>query len=180
VSIVLSAVALFAVVLSVRWVSGGPADAITLLFTAPIALLAVGFGARGGAVATVLGVVLLAIWSTHAHVHFTPLGWAARVTPFLPTGVLLGAIVARLRAADAERRRLAAAAHRHREAIEINDTFIQQLTAAKWSLESGDTQAALDVVSETLELGHRLVSDLVRDAGMRSAWTGTTPPAIKE
>jgi hypothetical protein len=95
--------------------------------------------------------------------------------PFLLSGVLLGAVVDRLRSADAERHRLAAVALRHREAIEINDTFLQQLTAAKWSLESGDTQQALAVMSETLEQGHRLVSDLVRDAGMRSEWTG--PPA---
>jgi hypothetical protein len=167
--------ALFAVVLSVRWVSGGPSDPITLLFTVPIALLAVSFGARGGVPGSAVGIVLLAAWAEHAGVHFSALGWCARVIPFLLTGVLLGTVVDRLRRADAERRRLAAAALRHRDAIEINDTFLQRLTAAKWSLESGDTQQALDVVSETLELGHQLVSDLVRDAGMRSAWIGGSP-----
>jgi hypothetical protein len=92
-------------------------------------------------------------------------------------GLVLGTVVDQLRETDAERHRLAAAARRHHEAIEINDTIVQGLTAAKWSLEAGDAGQALTIVTDTLELGHRLVSDLVREAGLGPAWRGRPPEA---
>lgn len=110
--------------------------------------------------------------TTHAGIELSPLGWAAQVIPLLLIGVLLGEVVDRFRQAEAERRRLEAAARSHREAVEINDTIVQGLTAAKWSLEAGDAGRALDLMTETLDLGHRLVSDLIRQAQISESWTG--------
>jgi len=166
---------LFALIAGLRWQAGGPADATALLFTVPIALLAVTLGARAGLLAGLLSVGLLALWVVQAGVRLTPVGWAARVAPLLLVGVLLGLMIDRLRRADAERHRLAIGAHRNREAIEINDTLVQGLVATKWSLEAGNNQQALSIAAETLELGHRLVSDLIRDADLARAWTGTVP-----
>ena len=97
----------------------------------------------------------------------------------LPIALLaatLGARAGALRQADAERARLAARARRHREAIEINDSLMQGLSAIKWSLEAGNTHQALAMTTENLERGHRLVSDLIRDAGLAGEWTGTSTP----
>lgn len=170
------AAAMFAAVLGVRWLTDGPADAVALLFTIPVALLAVTLGARAGALGSLVGIALLALWVRHAGGHLTVLGWVARATPMLLLGVLLGRAVDLLHRTDAERHRLATRADRHRAAVELNDTMVQALTAAKWSLESGNTLRALDIVSDTLEVGHRLVSDLIRDAELGSAWTGPTVP----
>jgi hypothetical protein len=171
---------LFAVVLVLRWVVGGPTDAIALLFSVPIALLAVAFGVRAGLMASGLAVASIVLWTDHSSVHLSALGWAARITPLLLIGVLLGEVADRLRRADAERRRLEAAAWSQREAVEINDTIVQGLTAAKWSLEAGDPNRALDLVTEALDLGHRLVSDLIRQAELAESWTGRRPPPRQE
>jgi hypothetical protein len=164
---------LFAIILTARFWTTGSAESIGMLCTLPVALLAVSHGLRGGAVGTAVGIGILEIWVTVAHLHLTVPGWAARTLPLLLVGVLLGAVVDRLRRTDDERRRLVAAAARHREAVEINDTIVQGMSAAKWSLESGNTEAALTILSDTVELGHRLVSDLVRDHNLDKSWRGS-------
>jgi hypothetical protein len=173
---VATAGALFVLIVAVRWRNGGPADATALLFTVPIALLAATLGARAGVLASLLAIGFLVLWVTHAGVHLSPVGWAARLVPLLMMGTLLGAVTDRLRRAEAERYQLALGAHRRREAIEINDSIVQGLSAIKWSLDAGNTHQALALTAEHLELGHRLVSDLIRDAGLAGDWTGTSTP----
>lgn len=173
--VVAVAALLFALILAARWHVPGPAEAIALLFSIPITLLAVTLGTRGGTCASAVAVALLAGWALRADVQLTALGWAARITPLVLLGALLGAVVDRLRRADAERHRLATVAEHHRQAVLLNDSVVQGLTAAKWSLEAGDADKALQLVSETLDLGHQLVSDLIRNSGLTSSWTGGRP-----
>ena len=54
---------------------------------------------------------------------------------------------------------------------------MQGLSAAKWALETGDLDHGLTVVSDTLALGHRLVSELIRDADMQQNWSGVADRA---
>lgn len=67
---------------------------------------------------------------------------------------------------EAERRELEAAALLHREAIEVNDSLVQGMAAAKWSLEAGSVDAGLRVLDDTIARGHDLVSGLIRRADM--------------
>jgi len=80
--------------------------------------------------------------------------------------VLLGDASDRLRLANQRWRRLEAAAQRHRDAVEINDTLVQGMVAAMWSLESGRHDDGVRTLGETITVGHDLVSKLMRDTDM--------------
>jgi len=123
-------------VLSLRLFHGTPVDAYSMLYALPVVLVATTFGLRAGTLAGLLAVGLTVLWAIVQDVHLTPTGWASRVIPLLLLGVVLGHATQRGRAAESERRRLQAAALLHRQAIEINDSLIQGMAAAKWSLEN--------------------------------------------
>jgi hypothetical protein len=53
---------------------------------------------------------------------------------------------------------------RHRDAIEINDSVVQALVAAKWALEVGNVERGLDAVSDALGTAQQLVADLLGDS----------------
>jgi len=167
----------FVAILAARLRITGPADGVGMFCTVPIAVLALAYGFRGGAVGTAVGMGFLELWMAFTDAPMSYLGWAARSVPLLLVGLLLGSVVDRLRATDYERLRLLAESALHQEAVEINDTIVQQVSAAKWSLESGNTEHALDILSDTVELGHRLVSDHIRHSNLGHAWTGSTDPS---
>ena len=170
------AVALYAAVLGLRLAVDTAEEPITLLFCLPIALLAVAFGLRAGLLAGLAGILLLALWVLVERLDLSILGWATRAVPMLLLGVLLGDAVDRLRRSEQERRRLEAVAQRHRDAVEINDSVVQGLSAAKWALESGRDDRGLQIVTETLDAAQELVSDLLRDADMGvTGYRGTAP-----
>jgi glucose-6-phosphate-specific signal transduction histidine kinase len=164
--------AMFMAVFALRMASSDPGDAVSLLFTLPIALLAAAFGLRGGLGAGVLATLLLVFWVRSAGVSLSALGWASRLTPLLLLGYLLGDAVERLRSAEAARARLEDAARRHRDAVQLNDAIVQSLSAAKWALETGDLDRGLQIVGETLQVGNQLVSDLIRSAELTPLWMG--------
>ena len=156
---------LFGVVFWLRLVRGDDTGAaITLFFTLPVALLAVRFGLQGGVLSGLFGVALIAFWVEAQDVALSWIGWASQVVPLLLLGALLGHAMDRLRRAEAERRDLEAAALLHRQAIDINDTLVQGMAVAKWSLEAGQVEAGLKALNETIDVGHRLVSELIRRA----------------
>jgi hypothetical protein len=145
---------------------GSPVDAYSMLYALPVALVATTFGLRGGTVAGMLAVGLTVLWAVAQSVHLTPTGWASRVLPLLVLGVLLGHATDRERRAHEGRRRLEAAALLHREAIEINDSLVQGMAAAKWSFESGQVDTGTRILDSTIADAHDLVSDLIRRADM--------------
>ena len=157
---------LFVGVFALRMSTGSVAEAYSMLYTFPVALVATYFGLRAGAAAGVLGVALVAVWGVTRHIELSPVGWASRVLPLLLLGVLLGEATDRMRRTESERRHLVSAALLHREAIEINDSIVQGITAAKWSLEAGNVQAGLAALESTLARAQELVSDLIRRADM--------------
>lgn len=157
---------LYVAVFTLRVIVGSPTDAVNMLYALPIALVALAFGRRAGIGAGVLAVALVAIWAVMSDADLTTLGWASRVTPLLLLGGLLGDASDRLAEADRRERAFEAATQRHRDATEVNDTLVQGMAAAKWSLEAGRHDAALQMLDETLTLGHQLVSKLMREADM--------------
>jgi glucose-6-phosphate-specific signal transduction histidine kinase len=159
-------VVLFVAIFVLRLLVGDIRDGYSMLYTLPIALLATAFGRRGGTLAGLVGVLLVASWVLVDDVPMRPTGWVSRIVPMMLLGVLVGDATDRFRRSEDERIELAAAARLHQQAIEINDTLVQGMAAAKWSLEAGRTEAGLQTLEETIGLGHQLVSGLIRDAGM--------------
>lgn len=157
---------LYGVVLLLTLFAGTPGDDYVMLYVFPVALIAITFGLRGGAVAGLSAVALIVVWVVLRDVSLATVGWAARVGPILALGLLLGRAADRLRWAEAERVRLEAAALLHREAIEINDSLVQGIAAARWSLQAGEVDAGLKVLDETLSQAQQLVSELIRRSGM--------------
>jgi hypothetical protein len=165
---------LFTVVLAVRFSVEDPVEAISMLYVLPVALVALAFGSRAGLAAGLLALGLVAFWVVAVGTELSVLGWAARLVPFVVLGWLLGDASDRLEEAEARRAALEAAAQRHRDATEVNDTLIQGMAAAKWALEAGRTESGLRTLDETIQLGHQLVSELLRDADM--GVNGHRPP----
>jgi hypothetical protein len=157
---------LFATVLALRLLAGEAVDAYSMLYVLPVALAATAFGTRGGTAAGVLAVALVLVWTVVRDVHLGPTGWLTRAVPLLLLGFLLGRALDRARRAEVDLRRHEVAALLHREAIEINDSLVQRMTAAKWSLESGLTEVGLDILTTAVSEAHQLVSDLLRRADM--------------
>ncbi len=137
----------------------------------PVSLMAVTFGSRGGMAAGVVALALAAIWSLPMlGAEVGAAGWAAAAA-LLVLGGLLGeaedtidATDRRAMRAEADRARLECQLRRHAEAVEINDLMVQSVAVAKWALEAGDRDRAMEVLDEIGDKGQRLVSSLLRDA----------------
>ncbi|TCC16068.1 hypothetical protein [Kribbella sindirgiensis] len=158
--------ALFASVWLLRLLDGDATDASTLLFTLPVALIAVAFGRRAGLAAGAVAVVMVVAWVVATATDLSLVGWISLCVPQVLLGGLLGDASERLRSADEERRRLESGALLYREAIEINDSLVQGMAAARWALEAGRTEDGLKILEETIGQAQDLVSDLIRQAGM--------------
>lgn len=141
-------------------------EGITMLYALPVTLLALALGVRGGVAAGLTAVALVAVWVVVDAVDLSVLGWASRTLPHLLVGLLLGDASDRLQRSERLRQAHEIAELRHRQAVEINDTLVQGMAAAKWAMEAGRHDRALEALDETLETGQRLVSDLMRDADM--------------
>lgn len=170
--------ALYVAVLILRLLAGNAVDAYSMLYVLPVALAATAFGRRAGLVAGLLAVLLIVVWAVVRHVSLSPTAWATRAVPILLLGVLLGGAMDQLRKAEEEGRRLQLAAVLHREAIEINDSLIQRMTAAKWALEAGRTDTALEILATAMSDAQRLVSGLIKRAGM--ADQTAAPPVLPQ
>lgn len=168
---------LFAAIFVVRLLMGDSTDGYNMLYTLPVALLATAFGRRIGILAGVLASVLIVAWAVIDHVELSSMGWISRFLPVLLLGGLLGDAMDRVRRGETERVQLAAAATLHREAIEINDSLVQGMAAAKWAIEAGRVDAGLATLEDTIGEGHRLVSGLIREAGISQQTTG---PAARD
>jgi hypothetical protein len=172
-------VVLFALVLALRLLTGDAVDAFSMLYVLPVALAATAFGFRGGVSAALVAVGLILVWALVREVTLGPTGWSTRVVPLLLLGVLLGRAVDRAHQAEVDRGELEVAALRQRQAIEINDSLLQRMTAAKWALESGRTEAGLEILTTAVSEAHRLVSELLRRAEMGGRSEPLSAPGTK-
>ncbi len=159
-------VLLFGGVLALRLADHEVSDAISMLYTLPVALVALAFGRSAGIVAGVTAVLLVGVWVLATGDGPSVLGWVSRAVPLVLLGALLGDASDRLSRAERQRLELEAAAQRQRDATEVNDTLVQGMAAAKWALESGRHESGLRTLDDTLRLGHELVSELLREGDM--------------
>ncbi|HXQ62788.1 MAG TPA: hypothetical protein VN796_10680 [Acidimicrobiales bacterium] len=159
------AVGLFAVVSVLQWFVDGSGQAIAVLYILPIALLGVTRGERGGLAGATAGFVLFAVLEiVHSSGDIDATGWAVRAIAMFLLGELLGyatdqTIASEQTALDEQRKRcqLEEANHRYAEAIELNDSLIQEMVAAKWMVERGLTDQAAEILSATIAAGERMV-----------------------
>ena len=156
-------------VLILQIVDRRASDAFSLLYVLPISLAAMTFGAGGGLVAAAVAYTafaLFAIFSSVAHVEVE--GWVGRAAAMFLLGGLLG------RASDqTERAAEAALAHhsqrliaeekrrRYAEGIELSDSILQHVAAAKWAIEQGDSERATQLLGQALSSGQEMVGDLL-------------------
>ena len=174
------AAVLFVAVFILRLLDDNVADAVALLYTLPIALLAIAFGRSVGVTAGLLGVLLVFVWGAVVQPDIGVLGWVARLLPLLLLGYLLGDASGRLKAANERRAALEVAEERHLAAVEVNDTLVQGMAAAMWSFSAGRTEAGMATLRETIELGHELVSKLLRDADAGPGGTNRPQGGVSE
>jgi signal transduction histidine kinase len=168
---------MFGAVLALRLLDGDAAEnAISLLYTLPVALAAVTFGRRGGITSGLVAVALVAVWVVVSDVDLSWLGWLTRLVPLLLLGTLLGDASERLTREQRRRSELEAAAQRHRDAAEISDSLLQGMSAAKWAIEAERHDLAAQTLEETINKGQRLVSDLLRGADLAPGRSAARPP----
>lgn len=158
------------------------ADAVALLYSLPIALAAVTFGVAGGVVAAAasyLAFGLFAAFSNDDHVGLD--GWLSRAAAMFLLGWLVGRAYdqsarAGLVALAHQRRRLIVEEQnrRYSEGIELSDSILQHVAAAKWALEQGDHEKAAGLLSQALSSGQAMVAELLPPASALPA-----PPPIE-
>jgi hypothetical protein len=153
---------LYTVVFAMRLTIHGT-DPITVFYVFPVALLAMTYGSRAGVVGGVIGVLLIVAWGAIDSVAADPLGWLGRVAPIMLLGFLVGRASDQLGTAAQTKQALFAAQLRAREAAEINDSIIQGLATAKWSMEAGQIDRGLELLTDTIATTESLVAELLRD-----------------
>lgn len=166
---VLLASGLFALVTLGHFAVDGTGEAVDILYALPVALLAVTFGLWGGVVGAGIGLSLFAVSEAVRNTgDIDVTGWLTRAAGLLLLGLLLGRATDQIEigrrnseAAWEERRRIEETARRQSEALEISDSILQHLAAAKWMVEQGRDEEAIDVLSATLEAGQRMVADIL-------------------
>jgi PAS domain S-box-containing protein len=106
VAVLIAAGALFAAIFALGFAVGDPGESVAVLFTLPIALIAIKFGAWGGVGAAAFGFGLVGIWDVAGEEQMTVLGYVGRGGAFLLLGGLLGNFSTRLQVThDRVRRR---------------------------------------------------------------------------
>ncbi len=98
----LSAAVLFAAIFALRATVGSAGDAFSFLYIAPVALIAVTYGARAGLVAGAIAFALASLGSLFGAAPPTALGHVNRLLVYLFVGGLVGRFADRLRTLEAE------------------------------------------------------------------------------
>jgi hypothetical protein len=166
---VVVAVGLFVGISILQWFNDVSGQAIAVLYVLPIALLAVTFGLRGGLVGATTGYFLFASFEIlHSSGDIDADGWVVRATAMFLLGGLLGRATDQTTASESaaldeqkQRYRLEEANLRYAEAIEISDSLLQQMVAAKWMVERGRSDQAVELLEATIERGGHMVAGLL-------------------
>jgi hypothetical protein len=165
----LTACVLFAAVTAFHVLVSGTGQAVDILYTLPIALVAMSFGLRGGLIGAGIAFALFAVVELYDGVgDIDATGWLTRLAVLFLLGALLGHATDQIDAgqrrtlADHEERRiLAERTRRQAEALEISDSILQHLAVAKWMIEAGNDDRAITILASTMATGEQMVADLL-------------------
>src|SRR3712207_245207 len=155
---------LFAVVFALRLTIPGNEEAISLLYSLPVALLAARLGTRAGLAGGVLAIGLYALYVQLEDVDADLLSYVTRGTTFLLLGGLLGRYAERLQTVNA----------RLTEARNEADRRSLELPRCHWDLERYVSGASHDL-QEPLRLIRPYTEVLVEDLGDRGDGEGPEP-----
>ena len=166
---VVIAVGLFVAVSVLDWFNDGSGQAIAVLYVLPIALLAVTLGQRGGLTGAAAGYALFAVFEIeHSSGDIDVTGWVVRAVAMFLLGELLGRATDQTTASEhaalAEQQRrcqVEEANLRYTEALEINDSLLQQIVVAKWMVEQSQPKDAAKLLTEAIARGERMVAGLL-------------------
>ncbi len=166
---VVLATALFALVTLGRVFADQSGEAVDILYSLPVALLAVAFGLRGGLVGATVGLVLFAAVEIMDGVgDIDATGWLSRAAGLLLLGVLLGRATDQIEEAQrreldaqAQHQRLEETACRQASALEVSDSILQHLTAVKWMIEQGRDEEAVALLTSTIAIGQDMVGEVL-------------------
>jgi K+-sensing histidine kinase KdpD len=152
-----------------QMLDGHASDAVALLYVLPISLAATAFGLAGGlagASAAYMAFAFVTFGSSTAQVGLD--GWISRGAAMFLLGGLLGRATDQSRRADRlalehQRSRLVTEERNRRlgEAIELSDSILQQIAAAKWMIEQGDSTRAVGLLASALRSGQQMVGELL-------------------
>ncbi len=175
-------------ILAVQFLDKEAANALALLYVLPVGLAAVTFGTVGGLAAAAAAYVafgLFAVFSSADQVGFD--GWIGRAAAIFLLGGLLGRASdqterATLVALDQERRRLLVEEknRRYREGIELSDSILQHVAAAKWAIEQGDDDQAVKLLTRALSSGQDMVAELLPTQAPARRAPGAPSPAADQ
>src|SRR5262245_21841159 len=98
-AVIVAACGLAAAIFALGFAVSDPGEAVAVLYTLPIPLVAVELGAADGIIAAAVAVALLGIWTTVDDVDLNTLGFLTRSTGFFLLGALLGYFSTKLRTA---------------------------------------------------------------------------------
>lgn len=165
-----AAVVLFALVTTFHWFDDGSGQAIVVLYVLPVALVAVATGLRGGIASAAVGFGLFSVLEVvHSSGDIDGTGWAVRAVALFLLGGLLGHATDRTRssqqAALAEQERRSQVEEKNRrfaEAMEISDSLVQKMVAAKWMAEQGRSEETAEALAATIAEGERMVAGLLQ------------------
>jgi hypothetical protein len=170
---VVLAIGLFAGIFATRLVIHGT-EPITAFLIFPVALLAMAYGLRAGILAGLISIVLTVAWVALQGVSLSALGWAGRIVPVVLLGALIGWTTDREHLAVQTKQALFEARLREREAAEINDSIVQRLAVAKWTMEAGHTERGLIMLTDTIATSESLVAALLRHEPLPSGEAQST------
>jgi len=160
---------LFVAVTVAHVIANRTGEAVDILYALPVALLAMSFGLRGGVSGAAIGLALFAVVELAVGAgDIDATGWISRAAALVLLGVLLGRATDQVEAgrrhtiAEAEaRQRWEERAMRQAEGLEISDSLLQHLAVAKWMLEAGQDESAIEVLTSTMATGERMVAALL-------------------
>ena len=144
-------------------------DAIALMYVLPIALMAVSFGLRGGLAAAAAGYAVFTVFAVTTTTGYLGVdGWVSRAVALFLLGGLLGHASDRSERAtavalDQQRQRLELEEHnrRYSDGIEISDSILQYVAAARWRMEQGRYEEAAELLGNALARGQQMVGELL-------------------
>jgi hypothetical protein len=156
-------------VLALQVVDTRASDAIALLYVLPIGLSAVTFGLWGGLGAAAAAYVAFGLFAVSFGAgHVGPDGWFSRAAALFLLGGLLGRASDQIARASRtalvhQRQRLIVEEQirRYSEGIELSDSILQHVAAAKWADERGDHAEAARLLTRALSAGQKMVGELL-------------------
>lgn len=156
-------VVLLATVSTLRWFYYGAGEAVALLYVVPIALGALRFGRRGGVGVAGFGMTAFVVLEAiRGHGDLDVTGWVGPLLAMALIGCLVGHLSSLAALREADRRLQASQIEELRDvqcsAAQASDSIVQQVAAARWVLESGQSERAAAMLDEAVAEGITEVS----------------------